>query len=121
MIVYFHPAAMTPECTKEACDFRDNIGSLGRAGHGVLGVSPDDPEKLARFREQEALTFPLLAGTDHAVCDAYGTWGEKTVEGRTVTSVIRSTFVLDEQGGWTRRCMTSQPTVASPSCVAPSA
>ena len=97
-VLYFYPAAMTPGCTTEACDFRDNLGSLRGAGYTVLGVSPDDPEKLAQFREQESLSYPLLADFDHAVCTAYGAWGEKTVNGRTVTGVIRSTFVLDEEG-----------------------
>ena len=89
---------MTPGCTTEACDFRDHLGSLRSAGYAVLGVSPDDPAKLAQFREQEAMTFPLLADPDHAVCDAYGAGGEKSVNGRTVTGVIRSTLVLDEEG-----------------------
>lgn len=97
-VLYFYPAAMTPGCTTEACDFRDNLGSLRGAGYTVLGVSPDDPEKLAQFREQEALTYPLLADPDHAICEAYGAWGGKNVNGRTVTGVIRSTFVLDEEG-----------------------
>lgn len=98
VILYFYPAAMTPGCTTQACDFRDNLGSLSAAGYAVLGISPDPPQKLAQFREQQALTFPLLADPDHAVHDAYGTWGEKTLNGRTVTGVIRSTFVLDEHG-----------------------
>ncbi len=98
VILYFYPAAMTPGCTKEACDFRDNLGSRSSAGYTVLGVSPDDQEKLAQFREQEALSFPLLADPDHAACAAYGAWGKKRLDGRTVTGVIRSTFVLDEEG-----------------------
>ena len=98
VILYFYPAAMTPGCTTEACDFRDNLGSLHSAGYAVHGISPDDPQKLAQFRAQEALTFPLLADRDHAVCEAYGAWGEKQVDGRTVTGVIRSTLVLDEEG-----------------------
>ncbi len=97
VILYFYPAAMTPDCTKEACDFRDNLGSLSSAGYTVLGVSPDDQEKLAQFREQEALSFPLLADAAHAACASYGAWGEKRLDGRTVTGVIRSTFVLDEE------------------------
>ncbi len=98
VVLYFYPAAMTPGCTTEACDFRDNLGSLRGAGYTVLGISPDDPQKLAQFREQEALTHPLLADRDHAVCEAYGAWGEKSVDDRTVTGVIRSTFVVDEEG-----------------------
>ncbi len=97
VILYFYPAAMTPGCTTEACDFRDHLGSLRSAGYTVLGISPDDLEELARFREHEALTFPLLADPGHAVCEAYGAWGEKQLDGRTVTGVIRSTFVLDAE------------------------
>ncbi|WP_448638540.1 thioredoxin-dependent thiol peroxidase [Geodermatophilus sp. URMC 63] len=97
-VLYFYPAAMTPGCTTEARDFRDDLGSFCGAGYTVLGISPDDPQQLARFREQHALTFPLLADTDHAVCEAYGAWGEKQVDGRPVTGVIRSTVVLDEEG-----------------------
>ena len=74
-VLYSYPAAMTPGCTTEACDFRDDLGSLRSAGYAVYGISPDDPRTLARFREQEALTFPLLADRDHAVCEAYGAWG----------------------------------------------
>lgn len=98
VIVYFYPAAMTPGCTTEACDFRDSIGSLSGAGYTVLGISRDTPEKLRAFRERDALTFPLLSDPDHAVHDAYGAWGEKTNYGKTVQGVIRSTFVLDENG-----------------------
>jgi peroxiredoxin len=97
-VLYFYPAAMTPGCTTEACDFRDNLGSLRGAGYTVLGISPDDPQRLAQFREQESLTYPLLADRDHAVCAAYGVWGERQVNGGTMTGVIRSTFVLDEEG-----------------------
>ena len=98
VILYFYPAAMSAGCTKEACDFRDNLGSLRGAGYAVLGVSPDEPEKLVEFREREALTFPLLADRGGEVHTAYGAWGEKTVDGRTVTGPIRSTFVIDEDG-----------------------
>ena len=98
VILYFHPAAMTPGCTTEACDFRDHLGSLCGAGYTVLGISPDDLEELARFREHEALTFPLPADPGHAVCEAYGAWGEKQPDARTVTGVIRSTSVLDAEG-----------------------
>jgi thioredoxin-dependent peroxiredoxin len=97
-VVYFFPAAGTSGCTAEACDFRDSMGSLAGAGYAVVGVSPDTPDDLARFREEQALTFPLLSDRDHAVHDAYGAWGEKTVDGRTVVGSVRSTFVLDEQG-----------------------
>lgn len=98
MILYFYPAAMSAGCTKEACDFRDNLGSLKGAGYEVLGISPDEPGKLVEFREREALTFPLLADRAGEVHAAYGAWGEKIVGGRTVTGPIRSTFVIDEDG-----------------------
>jgi peroxiredoxin len=98
VILYFYPAAMTTGCTAEACDFRDNLGSLKGAGYTVLGVSPDEPEKLVEFRERDALTFPLLADRGGEVHASYGTWGEKTVGGKTVIGAIRSTFVIDEDG-----------------------
>lgn len=98
VVVYFYPAAGTPGCTKEACDFRDSLASLQGAGYRVVGVSPDRVERLARFVEDESLTFPLVSDADHAVMAAWGAWGEKQNYGRTVTGVIRSTVVLDEQG-----------------------
>ena len=98
VIVYFYPAAMTPGCTKEACDFRDSIQSLAAAGVTVLGISPDAPAKLAKFRDRDHLNFPLLSDPDHKVEQAYGAYGEKTLYGKTTIGVIRSTFVVDEQG-----------------------
>ena len=98
VIVYFYPAAMTPGCTKEACDFRDSLASLNSAGITVLGISPDQPAKLARFRDKEGLTFPLLSDPGHAVLEAYGAWGEKKLYGKTIVGVIRSTFVVDANG-----------------------
>ena len=98
VIVYFYPAAMTPGCTTQACDFRDNLAELNGAGITVLGISPDQPAKLARFRDKEGLTFPLLSDPDHAVLEAYGAFGEKKLYGKTVVGVIRSTFVVDEAG-----------------------
>jgi peroxiredoxin Q/BCP len=98
VILYAYPAAMTPGCTTQACDFRDSLGSLQAAGYDVIGISPDRPERLAKFRDRDALTFPLVSDPDHAVLAAYGAWGEKKNYGRTVTGVIRSTFVIDEQG-----------------------
>jgi len=95
VIVYFYPAAMTPGCTKEACDFRDNLDSLDAQ---VIGISPDPPAKLARFRDRDALTFPLLSDPDHAVAAAYGAYGEKKLYGKTTVGVIRSTFVIDADG-----------------------
>ncbi len=97
VIVYFYPAAMTPGCTKEACDFRDNLSSLAGSGYAVIGISPDKPAKLVQFREAEGLTFPLLSDPDRSVLRAYGAWGEKRLYGKPVTGVIRSTFVIDEQ------------------------
>ncbi|MGI5160384.1 thioredoxin-dependent thiol peroxidase [Microbispora sp. CA-102843] len=98
VILYFYPAAMTPGCTKQACDFRDNLGSLTEQGFVVLGVSKDKPAKLRQFRERDALTFPLLSDTGLDVHKAYGAYGEKTNYGKTVMGVIRSTFVIDPDG-----------------------
>jgi peroxiredoxin Q/BCP len=98
VILYAYPAAMTPGCTTQACDFRDSLGSLQAAGYQVVGISPDPPAKLARFRDRDGLTFPLLSDPDHAVLAGYGAWGEKKSYGRTITGVIRSTFVLDPEG-----------------------
>ena len=101
VIVYFYPAAMTPGCTTQACDFRDSLNSLGAAGYRVVGVSKDEPEANARFAEQEALNFPLLSDPDLAVHRAYRAYGEKSMYGKTVTGTIRSTFVIDEHGAVT--------------------
>jgi peroxiredoxin Q/BCP len=98
VIVYFYPAASTPGCTKQACDFRDSMAELNEAGLDVIGISPDKPEKLAKFRDAEHLTFPLLSDTERKVLTAWGTFGEKTMYGKTVQGVIRSTFVVDETG-----------------------
>jgi peroxiredoxin Q/BCP len=98
VVLYAYPAAMTPGCTTQACDFRDSLASLRGAGYEVLGISPDQPEKLAKFRERDSLTFPLLSDPDRKVLTAYGAYGEKQNYGRTVQGVIRSTFVIDEQG-----------------------
>jgi thioredoxin-dependent peroxiredoxin len=97
-IVYFYPAAMTPGCTKEACDFRDNLGVLAGAGLTVLGISPDKPEKLAKFRDKESLNFTLLADPDREVLRAYGAYGEKMNYGKKTVGVIRSTFVIGADG-----------------------
>jgi peroxiredoxin Q/BCP len=97
-VVYFYPAAGTPGCTAEACDFRDNMASLTGAGYAVVGISPDIPGDLVRFRDEQALPFPLLSDADHAVHEAYGTWGEKTVGEQRIIGALRSTFVLDEEG-----------------------
>lgn len=100
-VLYFYPAAMTPGCTTQACDFRDSISSLQGAGYQVIGVSRDEPAKLSKFRERDGITFPLLSDPDHAVHVAYGAWGEKMNYGKVVEGVIRSTFVIDENGSVT--------------------
>jgi peroxiredoxin Q/BCP len=98
LVVFFYPAAMTPGCTKEACDFRDSQVRLQKNGYDVIGISPDQPAKLATFIEQEHLTYPLLSDPDKKTLDAYGAWGEKLLYGKKVTGVIRSTVVVDESG-----------------------
>ena len=98
VVVYFYPAAMTPGCTTQACDFRDSLDSLAAAGYAVLGISPDQPDALARFRDRDGLTFPLLSDADKTVMQAWGTYGEKKLYGKLVNGVIRSTFVVDEDG-----------------------
>ena len=98
VVVYFYPAAMTPGCTTQACDFRDNLGSLASAGYQVLGISKDSPAKLKQFQEHDAVNFPLLSDTDLQVHNAYAAFGEKNLYGKIVTGVLRSTFVLDEAG-----------------------
>lgn len=98
VIIYFYPAAMTPGCTKQACDFRDSKQDLSDAGYAVLGVSPDTPPKLAKFRDRDGLTFPLLSDPDLGVLKAYGAYGEKMMYGKTSVGVIRSTFVIDADG-----------------------
>jgi len=98
VILFFYPEAMTPGCTKEACDFRDSLAPLQAAGYTVLGVSRDDPEKLVRFRERDGLTYDLLSDPDHKVHLKYGAWGDKMNYGKLIKGVIRSTFVIDPKG-----------------------
>jgi len=98
VVVYFYPAAMTPGCTTQACDFRDSLSSLKAAGVAVVGISPDPVAKLAQFREKDSLTFPLLSDVDKRVLNAYDAYGEKNNYGKTVMGVIRSTFVVDADG-----------------------
>ena len=98
VVLYAYPAAMTPGCTTQACDFRDSLSSLNAAGVDVVGISPDTPAKLAEFREHDGLTFPLVSDADKSVLTAYGAYGEKQNYGRTVMGVIRSTFVIDADG-----------------------
>jgi peroxiredoxin Q/BCP len=98
VLVYFYPADDTPGCTKEACQFNDNLAGFQAAGVPVIGVSPDDAASHQRFRNKYGLRFPLLTDADHAVMDAWGAWGEKTSYGRSSVGVLRSTFLLDEDG-----------------------
>ena len=98
VILYAYPAAMTPGCTTQACDFRDSFASLQKAGYEVIGISPDKPAKLTKFIERDAITFPLVSDPEKKVLTAYGAYGEKQLYGKTVTGVIRSTFVIDEAG-----------------------
>ncbi|WP_035848918.1 thioredoxin-dependent thiol peroxidase [Kitasatospora azatica] len=98
VIVYFYPAALTPGCTTQACDFTDNLQVFAGAGYDVIGISPDKPEKLGKFRETEDLKVTLLSDQDKSVLEAYGAYGEKTLYGKTVVGVIRSTVIVDEQG-----------------------
>src|ERR1700735_5342110 len=98
VIIYFYPAAMTPGCTTQACDFRDSLSSLAAAGFAVLGISPDSPAKLAKFRDRDGLTFPLLSDEKRAVLEAYGAYGEKMLYGKKSVGVIRSTFVVGPDG-----------------------
>lgn len=98
VILFAYPAAMTPGCTKEACDFRDSVDALAAAGYSVVGISPDKPEKNAKFRAKEGLTYPLLSDVDHSVLTTYGAYGEKSMYGQKRLGVIRSTFVIDSRG-----------------------
>ena len=98
LVLYAYPAAMTPGCTTQACDFRDSLDALNAAGVKVVGISPDKPEKLAKFRERDGLTFPLASDPDHAVLEEYGAWGEKNLYGKKYIGVIRSTFVINGDG-----------------------
>ena len=98
VIVYFYPRAASPGCTTEACDFRDNLSSLAGAGYSVVGISADPLEDLRAFAADQQLTFPLASDGDHTVAEAYGTWGPKTVNGKTFDGVHRSTFVISPDG-----------------------
>ena len=98
VVVYFYPAAMTPGCTTQACDFRDSLDALHAQGYQVLGISPDSPGKLTEFINRDRITYPLLSDPDHQVLDAWGAWGEKNLYGKRTTGVIRSTVVVDPEG-----------------------
>ncbi|WP_413354126.1 thioredoxin-dependent thiol peroxidase [Microbacterium sp. 1P06AB] len=98
LVAFFYPAAMTPGCTTEACDFRDSVAPLQAAGYTVVGISRDEPAKLRAFRDRDNLPYDLLSDPDHSTHEAYGAWGEKMNYGKVVEGVIRSTFVIDEDG-----------------------
>ena len=98
LVIFFYPAAMTPGCTKQACDFRDSLDTLRSAGYDVVGISPDQPAKLAKFVARDELTYPLLSDPDKSTLTSYGAFGEKKLYGKVVTGVIRSTIVVDEDG-----------------------
>lgn len=98
VVVYFYPAAMTPGCTRETCDFQSSLDEFEAAGYAVIGISPDTPEKIAEFRNEGSFTFPLLSDPERKVLTAWGAYGERQLYGKTVTGVIRSTFVVDEDG-----------------------
>ena len=102
LILFFYPAAMTPGCTTEACDFRDSYDELLEAGYQVVGISPDAPERNKEFREKEGLPFPLLSDPNHKVAEAFGAWGTKKNYGREYEGLIRSTFIIDTDGTITR-------------------
>jgi len=97
-VMFFYPRAMTPGCTTESCDFRDSYAEFGEAGYQVVGVSPDPPERNAKFKEKEGLNFDLLSDEDHSLAASLGAWGEKTMYGKTSEGLIRSTFVVGEDG-----------------------
>jgi len=98
VVLFFYPAAMTPGCTTQACDFRDSLDALNASGYTVVGISRDEPDVLAEFREKEHLTFTLVSDPDHSIHDAYGAFGEKSLYGKMVTSALRSSFVVDDEG-----------------------
>ncbi len=98
VIVYFYPAASTPGCTTQACDFRDELTNFEDAGIAVVGISPDKPAKLAKFRDNQSLTFPLLSDPEHTTLEAYGAWGEKMMYGKKRIGVIRSTVIVGADG-----------------------
>lgn len=98
VVVYFYPAAGTPGCTTEACDFRDSLASLASSGYAVVGISPDPPGRLAAFADEQGLAFPLLSDQDHSVAEAWGAWGPKEFNGEASVGLIRSTIVVDGEG-----------------------
>jgi thioredoxin-dependent peroxiredoxin len=97
-VMFFYPRAMTPGCTAESCDFRDSYSEFSDAGYDVIGVSPDPPSRNLKFKEKEGLNFDLLSDEDHRLAESLGAWGEKKLYGKLSEGLIRSTFVIDEQG-----------------------
>ena len=97
-VMFFYPKAMTPGCTTESCDFRDSYGELAEAGYSIVGVSPDPPSRNKKFQEKEGLNFDLLSDEDHVLAEGLGAWGEKKLYGKISMGLIRSTFVIDEEG-----------------------
>ncbi|MFQ5523023.1 MAG: thioredoxin-dependent thiol peroxidase [Acidimicrobiia bacterium] len=97
-VLFFYPRAMTPGCTKESCDFRDSYDEFAEAGYGIVGVSPDPPQRNKKFKEKEGLNFDLLSDEDHALAESLGAWGEKKMYGKVRQGLIRSTFVINEDG-----------------------
>jgi peroxiredoxin Q/BCP len=98
LLLYFYPKADTPGCTTQACSIRDEMPNLSGSGIAAVGISPDRPEKLKKFRDKYDLNFPLLSDPDHKIADAYGTWGKKSMYGKEYEGIIRSSFLIDEQG-----------------------
>ena len=98
LVVFFYPAAMTPGCTAEACDFRDDYSAFTDSGYQVVGISPDSPDRNQAFRDKHGLPFRLLSDPNHVVADAFGAWGTKKNYGREYEGLIRSTFVIDADG-----------------------
>ena len=97
-VMFFYPRAMTPGCTTESCDFRDSYEEFGKAGYSIIGVSPDPPSRTKKFKEKEGLNFDLLSDEDHVLAESLGAWGEKKNYGKVYEGLIRSTFVVDEDG-----------------------
>jgi thioredoxin-dependent peroxiredoxin len=118
LLMYFYPEADTPGCTTQSCDVRDHRQDLAGLGVDVVGVSPDEPSAQLAFDEKFSLGFPLLSDTDHAVADAWGTWGEKTYEGKTYIGIIRSSFLVDEQGRIEQAWYKVKPAETVPNAIA---
>jgi peroxiredoxin Q/BCP len=118
LLVYFYPEADTPGCTKQSCAVRDRLEDLGTIGTDVVGISPDLPDRQLAFDQKYGLGFPLLSDPDHAIAEAWGTWGEKTRDGRTSVGIIRSSFLVDEDGRIDRAWYAVKPEATVPSVLA---